>query len=147
MKTLTTLMSAGAPAAAVKIKTFSVGTSITKNDTHFFVERDQAVRLAKAFESEGSFFLIHGPRASGKTTLSLQISDDVDRDLFVVGQIRLGDLDLGENEKFQEMMRGLARNQNTSAAVQLAAKGFLDGNRRSVHPLIHLFRSDYGGKK
>jgi len=129
--------------AMKKEKTFSTNTDITPDDNHFFVERRKRAPLLITIEEQGGYILIHGPRSSGKTTLSLQLMSHIDRDEFVVGQVRNQDREMLEETRWDIMMEGLAVNANTSPEVQAAARRRLPFR----NPLIHLFRSDYGGKK
>jgi len=153
LETLSNLLQAApaqVPVPAKKEKTFSVNTDIKKGSDHFFVERRKRSDLLDIIEKEsdeidkiGGIILIHGPRSSGKTTLSLQLMSHIDRDEFVVGQVQTPDREMEENQRWQQMMESLALNQNTSPEVQAAARSFLPFGE----PLVHLFRSDYGGKK
>lgn len=134
----------------VRPETFSFeGVVSGIRSTYFHLDRDSTFSLVdKIIESPG-FYLIHGPRRSGKSTLCYQMMNAFINMGFVFAKVDFyPNPDSDSAAMWKDVAKGMTKKHCASPEVCEVAKQYLASpNEPDATFLKFLFEQNYGGKK
>jgi hypothetical protein len=143
-------MSTGLQNEAKKVRTFGMNGAVPPDGDHFYVIRSSTFELLDTFSENPRFYLVYGPRRSGKSTLMHRIINNIDTSRFVYAKVQLPN-ETSPSQLWGYFCKHLAEADSVaSPEVREAAKRYLVdlANNSPVLPFLeHLFRYNYGGKK